>query len=60
MKTLISVTFLNLNILGTIKNKLRNYIEQQDITLSGLFKLIDTNSDEKLELGEFITKMKAL
>lgn len=53
-------TYFNFSSLGTIKNKLKNYIEQQDITLSGLFKIIDTNSDERLDMGEFISKMKAL
>ena len=37
-----------------------NYLQAQDITLSSLFKLLDTNSDALLSLGEFKQKMKAL
>lgn len=43
-----------------IKNKLRNFIIMNDITLNSLFKVIDTNSDEVLTLPEFMQKMKAL
>lgn len=43
-----------------IKNKLKDYMTQQDITLDTLFKLIDTNSDSQLTISEFKQKMKAL
>lgn len=46
--------------IGIIKNKLKNYITKLDITLSSLFQLIDTNSDQTLSLNEFLQKMKAL
>ena len=35
-------------------------MQQQDITLATLFKLIDTNSDEHLSIAEFKQKLKAL
>jgi Ca2+-binding EF-hand superfamily protein len=35
-------------------------MQDQDITLSTLFKLIDTNSDESLTMAEFKQKLKAL
>lgn len=47
-------------MIGTIKNKLKNYIEMNDIGLSSLFRVIDTNSDEMLSLAEFMQKMKSL
>ena len=45
---------------GMIKNTLRNYIELNDIGLSSLFKVIDTNSDQVLNMAEFMQKMKSL
>ena len=46
--------------IGTIKNKLKQYMQAQDITLQTLFKLIDTNSDSQLSATEFKLKLKAL
>lgn len=46
--------------LGVIKNKLKQYMQAQDITLKTLFKLIDTNSDSQLSATEFKLKLKAL
>jgi hypothetical protein len=46
--------------LRIIKNKLKIYIQTQDINLSSLFRLIDTDSDQVLTLSEFMHKMKAL
>lgn len=43
-----------------IKNKMKQYMTTQDITLATLFKLIDTNSDSQLTISEFKQKMKAL
>ena len=63
-KTLASVSTLSVIndcvCIGVIKNKLKNYIEMNDIGLSSLFKVIDTNSDEMLSLAEFMQKMKSL
>lgn len=48
------------SFVGVIKNKLKQYMQTQDITLATLFKLIDTNSDQQLSISEFKQKMKAL
>ncbi|CDW85652.1 protein fantom [Stylonychia lemnae] len=48
------------HIIGIIKNKLKNYIQQQDFTLNSLFQIIDTNSDMNLTMNEFIQKLKAI
>lgn len=39
---------------------MKQYMQQQDITLATLFKLIDTNSDQQLTINEFKQKLKAL
>jgi len=49
-----------LSIIGIAKNKIKNFIQSQDLTLSSLFKLIDTNSDASLSLSEFLSKMRAM
>lgn len=47
-------------ILDMIKQKLKNYILTNDITLQSLFSLVDTDSNQVLTLVEFLQKMKML
>jgi hypothetical protein len=56
----VSSTYVEDPKLRVIKNKLKIYIQTQDINLSSLFRLIDTDSDQVLTLSEFMHKMKAL
>lgn len=46
--------------LKVIKSKLKDYIQTNDITLSSLFQLIDSDSNQVLSQSEFIVKMRSL
>ena len=52
--------FNHLHYLGIIKNKLKQYINEQNITLQTFFNLMDTNSDGQITLAEFKQKIKML
>lgn len=45
---------------GIIKNKLKQYLHDQDITLQTLFNLMDSNSDGHVSLAELKQKLKML
>jgi hypothetical protein len=46
--------------LKQIKASIQSYVLSQDISLNTLFKVLDTDSDKRLELNEFKNKLGAL
>lgn len=47
-------------LLTTAKEKIERFLASQDVTLSMLFSVIDTNSDEQLSRSEFSRKLTAM
>lgn len=47
-------------ILAAAKEKIERFLASQDVTLSMLFSVIDTNSDDQLSRSEFSRKLNAM
>lgn len=47
-------------VLFSAIEKINSFLMKQNVTLSVLFNVIDTNADQSLSKGEFNAKMKAL
>jgi Ca2+-binding EF-hand superfamily protein len=51
---------LDARVLAAAKEKIERFLASQDVTLSMLFSVIDTNSDERLSRSEFSRKLTAM